>query len=112
MQFLVYYWATDMLQWEVINGDEKGTDISKISEYNEVAKYKLNAKDNALAAGSIINFDPKAKVQDELFPYKDNIAFLDHSNGDYYCLKTPTIDVTIANDDTARTTNLKGRFHN
>jgi hypothetical protein len=74
-----------------------------------VAKYKLHAKDNTLIAGSVINFDPKAKIQDELFPYKDNIAFLDHSNGDYYCLKTPTIDVTIANDDTARTINQKGK---
>jgi len=109
MQFLVYYWATDMLQCEVINGEEKGSDISTISQYNDATRAVMYGIEQSAVAGSVINFNPKAKLNDELFPEKGNCVFLDHSNGDYYCLKLASWNIAMGNVDSARS-NQNGKL--
>ena len=99
MQFLAYYCATDMLQWEVINGNEKSSDINKISQYNKEARIRLIKMETDTAVGSIISHDSKAQLHDALFPFKDNFVFLDHSNGDYYCYKPLDFDIFSSNQD-------------
>lgn len=84
MQFLVYYCSTGMLQAEVINGDEKGSDLETIYEYNEIIKDKIYNYQENIAAGSIANMDPKIRLNEALYPNKSNYIFLDHSNGDFY----------------------------
>jgi hypothetical protein len=112
MQFLVYYCATDMLQCQVINGEEKGSGIETISEYNKIAsKLKSNyASDHAV--GSVVNQNSNSRISRELLPYKDNFLFLDHSNGDYYGYNTPTIDASVLNHDTSRSAVQKGMVKN
>ena len=95
MQFLAYYCATNMLQCEVINGNEKGSDISKIEYFNQEAQRRRDAYEEEHAVGSVVKNDPKIKLIEALFPHQDNFVFLDHSNGDYYCYNTPTIDVNL-----------------
>ncbi|CAI2384980.1 unnamed protein product [Moneuplotes crassus] len=92
MQFLAYYCATDMLQCEVINGGEKGSSLSEISKYNKIARNKIQEKEKCETVGSIVKKDSKAKLHKLLFPFEDNFVFLDDSNGDYYCYKSPNLD--------------------
>ena len=81
-----------MLQCEVINGNEKGSDIQTICDYSQLVKQKLFGAEHQLKAGSLVDINPKDKISDELFPNKDNFVFLDHSNGDYYCYNNPNLD--------------------
>ena len=107
MQFLAYYWATDMLQVEIINGNEKGSDIKNINDYTWIMKTKI-AKYNLEILN---NKDSSNSISDMLFPNKLNYAFLDHSNGDFYWFKNIENEYWENNADEATNfTNLKGKF--
>lgn len=108
MQFLAYYCATDMLQWEVINGDEKGSDVESISEYSNLASKIRKEYENDQPVGSVVNLDPNFRTSKELLPFKDNFVFLDHSNGDYYWYNTPTIDFSSHNNGINKSSDHKG----
>ena len=107
IQFLTYYWATDMLQCEVINGDEKGSDIKTITDYSNKARKRMSTQETQTVVGSVINYETQTKMDDFLFPYKDNFCFLDHSNGDYYWFKSlNTARYSSNNDTSASSTNI------
>ena len=108
MQFLVYYWATDMLQVEVINGNERGSNLHNINDYTDYMKQKLNQFNSGKTTG-IIDLNYSVKINDKIFPNKQNYVFLDHSNGDYYWFKSSEIDNNSwNNEDTSNSTNHWG----
>lgn len=111
MQFLAYYWATDMLQWEVINGHEKGSSLSEISKYNKIARNRVQEKEKCETVGSIIKKDSNTKLHKLLFPFEDNFVFLDDSNGDYYCYKSPNINSSPGQISSANKDQGKFNYH-
>ena len=107
MQFLAYYWATDMLQVEVVNGNEKGSDLETIKSYTNIMKQKLSHihKDSKICSDSLIT------IKDKLFPNKMNFVFLDHSNGDFYWLDRNWQNANENYiDDTISSMNNKGNY--
>lgn len=104
LQFLVYYWSTGMLQAEVINGNEKGSDLATIYDYNDYIKNRLMHHEENVTSGSSGNLDSKVRLEEALFPNKSNYIFLDHSNGDFYYYNNLLTEKETSNVDTTYST--------
>ena len=111
MQFLAYYWATDMLQVEVINGNEKGSNLQFINNFIDLMKQK-HSHFHLLKSAQISDGNQNIKIQDKIFPNKQNYVFLDHSNGDFYWFKSSESESSSNNhEEISNSTNFWGMYY-